>query len=93
MIISVRFYGIAYDYTKVREWHPETHEGVDVSQLLKLIVERFPNMNELVYDKQEKIRDYLGISINNRDIKSLEGYKTKLETGDMVFIIPPIGGG
>ena len=93
MNICVRFYGIAYDYTKVREWHPELDEIVDVSQLLKMIIEYFPDMKELIYDKQEKIRDYLGISINNKDIKAINGYKTQLKDGDLVFITPPIGGG
>ena len=93
MEICVRFYGIAYDYTGVREWYPEFCDSVDVECLLKILVERFPELKTLVYDNQGEIRDYFSISINNKDIRGLDGYNTQIKDGDRIFIMPPIGGG
>ena len=93
MKICVRFYGIAYDYTGVREWYPELCDSVDVDYLLKIVVEHFPELKKLVYNNQGEIRDYLSISINNKDIRGLDGYNTQIKDGDRIFIMPPIGGG
>jgi molybdopterin converting factor small subunit len=37
--------------------------------------------------------EYLVVSINNVDILGLDGVNTVLSKGDMVFVMPPIGGG
>ncbi len=48
MRITIRFYGIAYENTKTREWRPELKEKATIGTLLSLIVEQFPPMKSLV---------------------------------------------
>jgi len=91
--ITVRFYGIAHDYTGVREWKPDLDLGAKIEDLLKEIVVEFPKLRELVFEEYNSFRDYLAVSVNNVDILGLEGIKTALNEGDVVFIMPPIGGG
>ncbi|MCW4014499.1 MAG: MoaD/ThiS family protein [Candidatus Bathyarchaeota archaeon] len=93
MRLTVRFYGVAYDKTGVREWKPEIKPDSTISYLLDVLVEEFPRLNELVYDETGKPFEYLSISVNNQDILGLNGSDTRLCDGDIVFIMPPIGGG
>ena len=92
MNIKVRFYGIAYEHTEIREWYPALREGSSVEDLLDLMVGEYPELQEMVFEKNV-FRDYLAISINNVDILGLDGAHTVLKDGDIVFVMPPIGGG
>jgi len=91
--ITVRFYGIAYDYSEIREWSLEIKNNAVILDLLKEIVEKFPVLRDLVYDEKGVYMEYLMVSINNVDILGLDGVDTVLSEGDMVFVMPPIGGG
>ena len=93
MKITVRFYGIAYDYTGLREWKPELEFGANILDLMKNIVLEFPKLRDLVYDDTGDYIEYLAVSINNVDILGLNGVNTLLSEGDVVFVMPPIGGG
>ena len=93
MKITVRFYGIAHDYTGVREWKPDLDMGAKIEDLLGEIIVEFPKLRELVLEEDDSFRDYLAVSVNNMDILGLDGNKTALNEGDVVFIMPPIGGG
>jgi molybdopterin synthase sulfur carrier subunit len=46
-----------------------------------------------VYDPEGKVRDYLLLLIDGRDISNMQGLNTKLANGNKVAIILPIGGG
>ena len=93
MKITVRFYGIAYDVTEVREWEINREEVNCVNNLLELLVESFPGLEDLVFDGEGSLREYLGVWVNGRDILGINGFNTKLHEGDLVYIVPPIGGG
>lgn len=92
MNIKVRFYGVAYEQTAVREWCPELLDGSKVEDLLDLMVGEYPELQKMVFD-EAVFRDYLAISINNVDILGLDGVHTVLKDDDIVFVMPPIGGG
>ncbi|TFH13361.1 MoaD/ThiS family protein [Candidatus Bathyarchaeota archaeon] len=91
--ITIRFYGIAYENTGTREWIPELKEKATIGTLLRLIVEQFPQLNSLVFDKEGRFSNYLSLAVNNVDILGLNGSETVLLEGDIVFVMPPIGGG
>jgi len=91
--ITVRFYGVAYEASGVREWELRSEEVACVSDLLELLVGSFPGLEDLVFDGEEGLREYLGVWVNGRDILGLNGFETELHEGDLVYIVPPIGGG
>jgi molybdopterin synthase sulfur carrier subunit len=91
--ITVRFYGVAYDNSGIREWHPELSQGSKVIDLLRKIVKEYPKLSSLVFGENGAPIDYLSISVNNVDILGLMGFETELKEADMVLVMPPIGGG
>ena len=91
--ITIRFYGVAYENTGVRERILELDEGASIRTLLKVLVDEYPKLSGLVYDEAGALRDYFAISVNNVDIQGLDGWNTLLSEGDTVFVMPPIGGG
>jgi MoaD family protein len=91
--VMVRFYGMAYDEVGTRELSMDLVEGSTVDDLLSIIVEKYPDLNNLVYDKEGVFREYLEVAVNKTDIIGLDGLETALSDGDTVLIMPPIGGG
>lgn len=93
MNVRVRFYGMAYEEVGARELSIELTEGSTVDNLLSIIVEKYPDLTNLVYDEEGVFREYLEVAVNKTDIIGLNGLETTLSDGDTVLIMPPIGGG
>jgi molybdopterin converting factor small subunit len=59
-----------------------------------LVVEKYgPVFQNYVFDKEGRERDYLSFMVNGVSVHSREGFDTPLEDGDVVAVLPPIGGG
>ena len=93
MNVKVRFYGMVHDEVGTREWVLELVEGSTVNDLLLILVDRHPSLSNLVYDEEGVFREYLEVAVNQTDIIGLNGLETALNEGDIVLIMPPIGGG
>jgi len=91
--VRVRLYGMAYDEVGTRELSVEVVEGSTVNELLSILVERYPSLTRLVFDDEGVFREYLEVAVNKTDIVGLDGLMTVLNEGDIVLIMPPIGGG
>ena len=48
---------------------------------------------EYVYDPQGNVRSYLQFFINGQSAAGLNGLETPLVNGDILAIVPPVGGG
>ena len=93
MKITVRFYGVAFESTGIREWTPGLTRGSKVIDLLDTMVNEYPRLHNLVFDENGAPLEYLSISVNNVDILGLKGPQTELHEDDTVLVMPPIGGG
>jgi MoaD family protein len=91
--ITVRFYGVVYDITDIREWQTELKEDSKIHDLLNTIAFAFPELKELIYHGDELRKDYLVVSLNNEDVTGMDGFDSSLSDGDTVSLMPPIGGG
>ncbi|MCD6515717.1 MAG: MoaD family protein [Candidatus Odinarchaeota archaeon] len=71
-----------------------TAEGGTVEDILNFLIQKYSKelANEIL-DKNEKVKDYYRIVVNGRNIKLLNGLKTKLKDNDLIAIMPPIAGG
>ena len=68
-------------------------EAVDVAELLLNLDIRFPGFRNLCSDESGAIPAHVNIYVNNKEISTLDGARTKLSEGDEVAVIPSLAGG
>jgi MoaD family protein len=95
--ISVRFFTILREVTGKREETLEFPKGetVTVNSVLGKLAERYgKGFKKYVYDgKTKEVKGFLQFLVNGRSTSSFDGLDTKLADGDVLAIIPPVGGG
>ena len=70
-------------------------EEVTVERVLKSLVELYgKDFIEYVFDRETgDIQGYLTLLVNGRSVTTLDGLRTRLTDGDVLAILPPVGGG
>ena len=68
-------------------------KGETLDEVLLDLERQFPGFRERVLDERGEVRAYLGVYVNDEDIKFLQSGKTPLVDGDEVEIIPAVAGG
>jgi len=68
--------------------------GSTVKEVLNLLMARYGERFESrIYDGDGKLRRFVNIYINGKDIRFLSQLDSKLDDGDEISIIPAVGGG
>ena len=97
MQVSVRFFTSLRELTGKKEETLKFREGktVTVDKVLKRLAKRHgKSFVEYVYDsKTGEVKGFLQFLVNGRSASTLNGLDTKLADGDVLAIIPPVGGG
>ncbi|MGD0159944.1 MAG: ubiquitin-like small modifier protein 1 [Candidatus Bathyarchaeia archaeon] len=97
MRVSVRFFTTLRELTGKKEESLEFPRGKAVT--VESVLERLKELHgkrlmEYVCDpKTGEVRGFLQFLVNGRSTASFEGLQTKLSDGDVLAIIPPVGGG
>jgi molybdopterin synthase sulfur carrier subunit len=70
-------------------------EKVTLDKVLKILAQRYgKRFVEYVYDdKTDEVKGFLQFLINGKSVATLNGLQTELEDGDVLAILPPVGGG
>ena len=93
MEVELRYYAMVRDAAGKRSETLSLPEGATVMDLINHLVGLYGDrFRGYVFD-DEMLIDYLMFSINDADIRSLDGFDTVLRGGDRVLVMPPIGGG
>jgi MoaD family protein len=97
MQISVRFFTRLREITGKRE---ETvrfpkDKTIAIRTVLEALSKRYgKDFTEYIYDKKTgEARSYLQFLVNGRGIPPADEMDVKLSDGDVLAIIPPVGGG
>ncbi|MGQ9640988.1 MAG: ubiquitin-like small modifier protein 1 [Candidatus Bathycorpusculaceae bacterium] len=97
MRVSVRFFTTLREIVGKREETLEFSEGetVTVDAVLKRLAKLYgEGLTDYVYDsKTGDVKGFLHFLINGRSASTLKGLETELVDGDVLAIIPPVGGG
>lgn len=97
MHVSIRFFTTLREVTGKKEEALEfpKDETVTVDKVLKRLTQRYGRkFVEYVYDsKTGQVKGFLQFLINGRSASSFDGLATRLADGDVLAIIPPVGGG
>jgi molybdopterin synthase sulfur carrier subunit len=92
--VKLRYYAMVRDAAGKRAETLSLPEGATVMDLINNLVGLYGDrFRGYVFDDEGRLLDYLMFSINDADIRSLDGFDTVLRGGDRVLVMPPIGGG
>jgi molybdopterin synthase sulfur carrier subunit len=95
--VSVRFFTSLREIVNKREETLEFPEGekVTLDKVLKTLSQRYrKRFVEYVYDnKTGDVRGFLQFLVNGKSTSTLNGLQTELHEGDVLAILPPVGGG
>ena len=97
MRVSVRFFTSLREITNKREEalnFPES-EKVTVDKVLRTLAKRHGrDFLEYVYDaKTGDAKGFLQFLVNGKSASTLDGFQTEMKDGDVLAILPPVGGG
>ena len=67
--------------------------GATVADLIGDLEHAYPGVKNMVCDDSGRVRRFLNVYVNDKDIRFLDREKTPLKDGDEVSIIPAIAGG
>ena len=97
MQVSVRFFTSLREIVGKKEEMIAFPEGeqITVDKVLKTLAQRYSKrFIEYVYDpKSGEVRSFLQFLVNGKSATTLNGLQTELEDGDVLAILPPVGGG
>jgi len=95
--VSVRFFTSLREIIGKKEETLEFPEGavVTVDMVLKTLRQRYGKaFVEYVYDRKTgEVKRFLQLLVNGKSASILNGLQTELATGDVLAILPPVGGG
>jgi len=95
--VSVRFFTTLREITGKREENMafENAGNTTINSVLDRLAKRYgKEFVEYVYDsKTGQVKSFLQFLVNGRSTRTSDGLNTRLADGDVLAIIPPVGGG
>ena len=92
--VKVRFFTRLRELVGKREVELEFKEHITAADLLSFLDERYGSgFKNYIYGEDGKVRSFLQFLVNGKSVSALEGFETRLKNGDVIAIIPPVGGG
>ncbi|HEU68741.1 MAG TPA: MoaD/ThiS family protein [Candidatus Acetothermia bacterium] len=67
--------------------------GADVARAVAALVERYPQLRERIYGPGGRIGRHVSALVNGISIQFKRGFTTPLDEGDVLTLLPPVGGG
>jgi molybdopterin synthase sulfur carrier subunit len=87
--IRVKLFANIREFTGTKELEVDSETVRDV---LKKLCKKFPGFEELIFDG-EKIKPYMNVFLNGKNVLDDGGPGTMLHTDDEIAIFPPVSGG
>lgn len=68
-------------------------KGVSLDDLLRILVDKYPNLKKEFYSETNELTEYICIFVNDKPISALKGINTLLKNDDEILFFIPISGG
>jgi molybdopterin synthase sulfur carrier subunit len=93
-MVKVNFFATLRPIVGGKTVETEFSDGMTLRQLLRQLVERFPQLRAQVFDENENLFNHIHVFVNGRDSLFLpDKLETIIRAEDVVNIFPPVGGG
>ena len=96
MQISIRYFTTLREITgKKEEKLCIENQKFTISLALKILSDRYgkPFINYVFDSSEMQVKKFIQVLINGANIDTLNGQETLLQEGDILAILPPVGGG
>ena len=94
MNIEIKFFTYLREIVGKKKISLELKNIISVEDLISLLAKKYGEVfREYIYSNNENVADFLSFLINGKNINNLPGFGTLLRDGDIVAILPPVGGG
>ena len=94
MKVEIRFFTTLREITGKRLEEIQFQNPITVEELLTRLSKKYGReFREYLYNEKGKVHSYLSILVNGKSTNVLQGLDTKLKEGDVIAILPPVGGG
>jgi molybdopterin synthase sulfur carrier subunit len=94
MKIEVKFFTSLREITGKKIDKIQIKNNTNIKELLRLLSEKHgEKFREYIYNEYEEIQGFLSFLVNGKNINNMQGLDTKLKEGNIVAILPPVGGG
>lgn len=67
--------------------------GATVREAIDDLVQQHPGMREGLFDSSDQLVRFMGVFVNDRNIRDLEGESTQVSDHDEILLVPAIAGG
>lgn len=96
MRVKVKYFTTLRELSGTAEEELTIRDGANLADLIEEVASKYgKEAHDYLYQKEEswKVDPSIYFLINGENSRILSGLDTKLKDGDVIAIIPPIGGG
>jgi len=94
MEVEVKLYAMLREIASKKLEKVDLPEKASVRDLIDFLISEYGDeFASYIYDSEKQVRNYLSYMINGVNINSLDGFETTLKGGDVISLLPPVGGG
>jgi MoaD family protein len=94
MEVTVRYFTVMRNITGTREEKIDAKEGSTVEDVLKTLSSKYgKEFDRYIFSGREHRGLKLLFFVDGHNIEGSDGFKTKLKSGSVLAIMPPVAGG
>ncbi len=93
MRVRVRFFAGYRDLANTKQTEIELSAPATVERMLDALFSRYPRLRPELLDEHSRVREYVAVLVNGRNVRDLMKGNTPIREGDEIALFPPVAGG